>query len=494
MAKLFIFAIGGTGTRVMKALSMLMAAGVKISNTDTIVPIIIDPDSANGDLTRTTDILQLYRSIHTRTVCNKSHFFKIPIRSLDDMQEGATVPGEFRYEIDGIKEDNLFRDFIGYSGLERNTRAFTSLLFSKDNLDADMEIGFKGNPNIGSVVLNKFRDSSYFREFAQSFGENDRVFIVSSIFGGTGAAGFPTILKNIRGAQPSTPNHMNLQRARIGAVSVMPYFSINDIDRTTVIDSNTFISKTKAALHYYSRNVSGNRSVNALYYIGDQFANNRIDGADGAAEQKNSAHFVELASAMSIIDFMEKTDEELVMSGNSCLNPVYLEYGLKSETNTIEFKHLGNVSYDLLSKSLTQYTLFEYFLRNCLDETSDKVYATNGNNKLLRSALDRRFMGDLERFNKHYRDWLSELSRSSVSFSPINRDVKKEDILNIVTGIPERVNRLNILERRGIEAYLEELARVDEKEKYDTLGDSQKKLLATFAHATQNVIKKKINI
>ena len=64
-----------------------------------------------------------------------------------------------------------------------------------------MDIGFVGNPNIGSTVLNQFRYSDVFQAFAENFGANDRIFIVSSIFGGTGAAGFPILLKNIRGAQ-----------------------------------------------------------------------------------------------------------------------------------------------------------------------------------------------------------------------------------------------------------------------------------------------------
>ena len=63
MAKLFLFAIGGTGSRVVKSLAMLLASGVKIENTDTIIPIIVDPDSANGDLTRTIDILKEYKSM-----------------------------------------------------------------------------------------------------------------------------------------------------------------------------------------------------------------------------------------------------------------------------------------------------------------------------------------------------------------------------------------------------------------------------------------------
>ena len=58
MAKLFVFGIGGTGSRVIRSLVMLMAAGVKIQNCDKIVPIIIDPDTQNGDMNRTVELLK----------------------------------------------------------------------------------------------------------------------------------------------------------------------------------------------------------------------------------------------------------------------------------------------------------------------------------------------------------------------------------------------------------------------------------------------------
>ena len=52
MSKLYIFGIGGTGSRVLRSFTMMLAAGVKIGVNE-IVPIIIDPDVSNADLTRT---------------------------------------------------------------------------------------------------------------------------------------------------------------------------------------------------------------------------------------------------------------------------------------------------------------------------------------------------------------------------------------------------------------------------------------------------------
>ena len=57
------------------------------------------------------------------------------------------------------------------------------MLFSNANLASDMNVGFKGNTNIGSIVLNQFTDSKDYNTFATNFVNGDKVFIISSIFG-----------------------------------------------------------------------------------------------------------------------------------------------------------------------------------------------------------------------------------------------------------------------------------------------------------------------
>ena len=65
MARLFVFAIGGTGSRVLKSLTMLLASGIKPDPQKEweIVPIIIDPHKSNEDLKRTERLLGNYQSI-----------------------------------------------------------------------------------------------------------------------------------------------------------------------------------------------------------------------------------------------------------------------------------------------------------------------------------------------------------------------------------------------------------------------------------------------
>ena len=57
MAKLYIFGIGGTGARVLRSLTMMLASGVQLGQ-DESVPIFIDPDESNADLSRTVDLMK----------------------------------------------------------------------------------------------------------------------------------------------------------------------------------------------------------------------------------------------------------------------------------------------------------------------------------------------------------------------------------------------------------------------------------------------------
>lgn len=65
MSKIFLFGIGGTGARVLRSLTMMLATGVKLG-VDEIIPIIIDPDAANADLTRTVSLLNNYSAIREK--------------------------------------------------------------------------------------------------------------------------------------------------------------------------------------------------------------------------------------------------------------------------------------------------------------------------------------------------------------------------------------------------------------------------------------------
>ncbi|MCX6318984.1 MAG: hypothetical protein NTW29_17025 [Bacteroidetes bacterium] len=493
MSKLFIFGIGGTGSRVVKSLTFLLGAGVDIKATE-IIPVIIDPDRANGDMNRTVDILKNYQRIRIRSHSARSGFFKAKITTLNELvdnnqREKLTSP-DFRFELDGVQNER-FMDFIDYNNLDKANKALAGLLFSEENLEADMEVGFKGNPNIGSVVLNQLKDSSVFRHFASNFEENDRIFIISSIFGGTGAAGFPLILKNIRNAPEDMPNFAFLRKAKVGAITILPYFGVTP-DPNSKIDKATFISKTKAALNYYERNVSGNRSLNALYYIGDKDTKD-YDNKEGAADQRNDAHFVEVAAALSIIDFMNLHDDMLENDASGMAkSPVYKEFGIKDAAPELSFATLGPLSKDRILKPLTQYKLMFMFMRDKLEECIDKYpWSNNGKVRIDKNFVTQPFYSDfLNAYNKAFSDWLIELGRNKVGFKPFRLDAGDKNVYYVLNEY-EPVKSFNPLAKKNYELYIDQLNQAEKE-----IGDppAEQKFMDMFYYATKNLVQKKFNV
>ncbi|HPN69228.1 MAG TPA: 50S ribosomal protein L11 methyltransferase [Saprospiraceae bacterium] len=301
--KLYIFGIGGTGSRVIKSLAMLLAAGVKLENGfDTVVPIIIDPDTENGDLNRTKDILRLYQEVRNQ-IKNPDDFFKQELKTVNELADpkNKTIsPDYFQFKLNDV-DSTTFGQYIGFDSLceeyrnSKDDKSFIKLLYSNSNLNSDLSIGFKGNPNMGSIVLNQFTNSEDFKRFGQTFGHEDAIFIINSIFGGTGAAGFPLLMKRIRSSEKPI-----IKDAPIGGLTYLPYFSLN---KKGEINDDSFEEKAKIAIDYYNRTIINQRKINVLHFIGNRGNTNIEKYAVGGTEQKNKAHFLEIAGALAIVEF-----------------------------------------------------------------------------------------------------------------------------------------------------------------------------------------------
>ena len=421
MSKLYVFGIGGTGARVLRSLTMLLASGVDCKME--ISPIIIDPDSSADSLTRAVASFDAYIKVRQQLsyATTSEHFFGTKIN--EDVN---------RFFIPLQQTDNKkFEDYISLTTMSENNQALMRMLFSNDNLSSNMNVGFKGNPNIGSIVLNQFVNSSVFQQFANSFNQGDRIFIVSSIFGGTGASGFPLLLKTLRGNK-TLPKFNLLNTSPIGAITVLPYFSVA-VDESSAIDSSSFIDKTKAALAYYDTNITGTNSIDQLYYIADT-QTPTYENSEGGDSQNNSAHVVELFSALSIIDFANMQNPQ---TGRT----VCKEYGINQTTDTITFSDLGKVTYNQIAKPLTPFLLFDKYLRHerssqykhqpwAIDPEFDKSFFGNG------------FEKDVENILELYVNWLQELNDNMRAFSPFDLD-KKRNVLKMVKNIADKKSRLS---------------------------------------------------
>lgn len=408
---MYIFGIGGTGSRVLRSLSMLLAAGVDTNGYD-IVPVIIDPDTSNADLTRNVILLNKYISIHNRlsfTGQSQNVFFKTSILSF--VQNFAIlIPNT---------NNKTFEQFVDLANMNVADRAMAEMLFSDKNLSSSMQVGFKGNPNMGSVVLNQIASSPEFQQLANTFVEGDKIFIISSIFGGTGASGFPLLLNTLR-QNKNMPNAGAINHAEIGAISVLPYFSLKQ-NANSEIDSTTFFSKTRAALKYYQNNVN---NINALYYIGD-FPKKSYDNFEGGGEQHNDAHLIEVLAATAVIDFCK----------NSFLNQgtSYRELGLNVEGDTLSLRAFpASGMRKQIAYPLMKFALFAKSLVDDFDYVSSQHLKVNKN--FADNFYEQDFVSWVRSFLADYKGWLSELKGNSPSFSPFNMDGGLKDLVTDVKG------------------------------------------------------------
>ena len=316
MAKLFVFAIGGTGERVMRSLTMLMAAGLPTLTNYEVFPIIIDYDEKNADKILTRDVLKNYAAAHDAAYTQ--HTAKSEEKSIGGLFFGSKLRNlhgltDYVFPFKPATKNEQFREFIGFdkfNGVSDNDRGtlntsdFLTSLYDKSDrpdteLNLDMTVGFKGNPNIGSVVFHTIGETTEFSAFNSLYNPDngDKVVVIGSLFGGTGASGIPEIVKAIKAKKPN---------ADIATILVLPYFSPME-EKDAAIKSVRFNSKTKAALSFYK--ASGlNDMISRRYYVGD-FNPTVIKYSEGGDTQRNNANIVELIAAMMVEHYIANRDE-----------------------------------------------------------------------------------------------------------------------------------------------------------------------------------------
>ena len=335
-----------------------------------------------------------------------------------------------------------------------------------------MEVGFKGNPNIGSVVLNQIVNSSDFEDFASNFDSGDKIFIISSIFGGTGASGFPLLLKTLR-TGTSFSNNDIINNSEIGAITILPYFKLKS-DDDSEIDSSTFISKTKSALAYYENNISRNGSINALYYLGDNMAGT-YENHEGGSSQQNDAHLIEFLAATAIVDFSNKTH----------VNTSNKELGLRELTGSVTFDSFYDDQKKQLFAPLTRFMLLTNCLNYKFDFYSSKSF--NANNDNFNGLYGTSFMSNLRSMTNSYFEWLREMEDNKRPLDLFNLE-SKDKPFDVVTGIsPKRIASLK-------SDYDLVTARLNSAVKKCHSKEDYNKFLEMFYIATNRLMSEKFNV
>ncbi len=310
MAINILIGIGGRGIQMTEAFAYLSACGLGADETHVL---LIDPDKGNGNLGRTMKLLNLYQKCRGMGYGNVPFFSPIIKGPIDEHQE-------YNWHWSPVKRDESLHDLIKYNMLSEDEQDLCNLLLTEDERCTKLNQGFRGHPAIGSVVMASskiFNDydnaepevlqspiGQTMRLIKENKASDIRIFICGSIFGGTGAAGFPNLPKLILDI---TENRENIY---IGGMIMLPYFTFSTPDKKIdglFVKSENFISSTKAALMNYDIFIKG--VYNRIYVLGEKSIKDTALGkfAVGGESQTNHPHYIEIIAALSAMAFFKDT-------------------------------------------------------------------------------------------------------------------------------------------------------------------------------------------
>lgn len=426
MKKVFVFCVGGTGLRVMKSIAMLMASGMD-TNGYAVIPILVDPHQNLEEKKNLQSLIDSYRDVYDRSINNGK-------QTLNPTDGFFSSKIDWLGSLDGNKNDvnkniGIGKSFESYLGLQKlanddSNNYLIDTLFSTKNRRNKLSVGFKGNPNVGTVVLGDvIEGAAWFESFKRHCAKDDRVFIISSIFGGTGASGFPLIEKKIKQAN----NYPTVQEALLGSVIVMPYYGLTDpsISKSD-IDSANFYTKTKAALSYYE----GKIASDYVYYVGETSL--RQIYVNNEAKQKDSAHFIELIAASALFDFLKKnkeTQNQNTPQGNTPQGTQYMSRAIADDANSLDKVTLGS-GYNELVKAVADFNLL---IKLAKVLPSEKYFPLKKDRKFDKDFYQDQAYTSLKHFIDMYLRWYKELATNKRAFAPLNTETA--DLSNFVKGM-----------------------------------------------------------
>lgn len=407
MKKVFVFCIGGTGERVMKSITMLMAAGLDTYGY-TVVPIIIDPHLDLIEKKNLQSLIENYREIHTMASVdgkNPEGFFS------SEMEWIGTLDTQTNNTNKEAGEERSYADYLNVGDLKATSinNYLIHTLYSTDNLNSKLSVGFRGNPNIGTVVLQEMLEgASWFDTFKRQCGAEDRVFIISSIFGGTGASGYPLLERKIR----STKDSATVSGAFMGAVTVLPYYGLTDPKKNnSKIDSGNFFTKAKAALTYYENTVKSD----LLYYVGETTL--QVYHENNEKTQPDDANFIELVAATALFDFLKRSKPK---------ERQYLSRAIENDVKSLDLYSAGK-GYAPLVKSIADFKILRLLLEVLPKEKFFTLSRTREFNESFYKGQISKVLSFVDIFDK----WYGELSSKSRAFAPL-REIKPFNMSNII--------------------------------------------------------------
>lgn len=297
----YVVGVGGTGAKCIEAIIQLASVGLFPTNQLKIM--FVDADETNGNLQRTQNSLNIYQKCYQLL---KGQHDECPW--MTTKIESYSVWSPFAKS----NTDKKLGSFFAYETLRQTNQPLANLfdvLYTKDERQVSLEVGFRGRPAIGSSIMTQINLDRLEEEPWRSFiheiennaggGGEAKVLLCGSIFGGTGASGLPTIARLISNKLKQDGVR---EKVKLGCIFALPYFNFpkGSTQEQVYASSDLFLLNTEAALRYYREQA---QQFDTKYLIGNQTFEKLGEFSVGKDSQVNRPHFVEFYAGLAARNF-----------------------------------------------------------------------------------------------------------------------------------------------------------------------------------------------
>lgn len=418
----FVMGIGGTGMRCIESLIHLCAMGM-FDDTE-IHLLALDTDKNNGNFSRLKEVKEAYVNAKNLDKANRT--------PLTDTFFSAEIK---YYEFSpNYEKKSTFNDVFNYGNTKYNNPEEADLadLVLTDNVENfNLRHGYRAQTHLGSMMMYhsiieaaRSRMDNELKQFLQVLiqacngGSDPKVFILGSVFGGTGASSIPIIPQAISEAASIMSNGAAniLGRAYFASTLLTAYFSFKapsaeELKNQKVIaTSDKFALNSQVAMMFYDDDTTVKNTYQRFYMMGtdgqgwDPMVREKdkiTKTITGGSDQKNDSHYIELLAASAALDFFNCDIAHL--KENKSAGVTDYVYRAVDGSGKFEFKDfVGNKdNYDKdFAKKFGMLIVFSFL---CNDPDIDFVESVRCNKQKEITGFDGMNVNQIEYLKKYFR-------------------------------------------------------------------------------------------